>query len=93
MESFHSDLFQETCSIIYKAWDAHLFRPKKKFFHHITSLNNHLAEKEYFLKAIKEHIYKVGRRVIQPTSKLISLYNPCEISEMTTMIKFKRLDY
>ena len=77
-------------SIIYKLWDAHLFWSEKKFFHHMTSLINHLAEKEHSLKAIKEHIYKAGRQVIQPTSKLIFLYNLCEILEMPTMVKFKK---
>ena len=64
MESFHSDLFQETCYIIYKAWDTHLFRSEKEFLHHITNLINHLVDKERSLKAIKEHIYKVGTQEI-----------------------------
>ena len=93
MESFHSDLLQETCSIIYKTWDAHLFKYEKEFLHHMISLINHLVEKKHSLKAIKEHIYKVRRQVIQPTSKLISLYNLCEIPETPIMIKFKRLNY
>ena len=73
VKSFHSDFPQKIYSIIYKAWDAHLFRPKKEFLHQMTSLINHLAEQEHSLKAIKEHICKVGRQVTQPTSELISL--------------------
>ena len=61
LESFHSDLPQEICSIIYKVWDAYLFRSEKEFLHHMTSLINHLAKNERSLKAIKKYIYKVGR--------------------------------